>query len=142
VRWIETLFQRLVRAVGRAGLPEPASTVSPQNPATRTYRKEAAGHLYARYADRIYQGEMPPLMYAIAVVETHLDAHGNVQRVTFMRAPVQAPEVSSEIIQLIEKASPLPLPGHIGAHTYVDTWLWDESGKFQLDTLTEGQRSY
>jgi len=23
--------------------------------------------------------------------------------------------------------------------TYTDTWLWDKSGNFQLDTLTEGQ---
>jgi hypothetical protein len=22
---------------------------------------------------------------------------------------------------------------------YTDTWLWHKSGKFQLDTLTEGQ---
>jgi protein TonB len=142
VKWLETLFQRLASAVGRAGLPAPMSTVSPQTPATRTYRKEGADHLYARYADRIYQGKIPALIYAIAVVETHLDARGNVQQVTFMRAPAQAPEVSSAIVQLIENASPFPLPGRLGAHTYVDTWLWDESGKFQLDTLTEGQRSH
>jgi protein TonB len=24
--------------------------------------------------------------------------------------------------------------------TWTDTWLWDESGRFQLDTLTEGQQ--
>jgi hypothetical protein len=35
----------------------------------------------------------------------------------------------------------LPSPGKIGAHTYVDTWLWDRSGQFQLDTLTLGQRN-
>jgi periplasmic protein TonB len=23
---------------------------------------------------------------------------------------------------------------------YTEVWLWDKSGKFQLDTLTEGQR--
>jgi hypothetical protein len=23
--------------------------------------------------------------------------------------------------------------------TYTDVWLWHKSGKFQLDTLTEGQ---
>ena len=31
-------------------------------------------------------------------------------------------------------------PARIGRMTYTDTWLWDKSGKFQLDTLTEGQR--
>jgi hypothetical protein len=27
----------------------------------------------------------------------------------------------------------------MGRVVYTDTWLWHASGKFQLDTLTEGQ---
>jgi len=27
----------------------------------------------------------------------------------------------------------------MGSVTYTDTWLWDKSGRFQLDTLTQGQ---
>jgi hypothetical protein len=27
----------------------------------------------------------------------------------------------------------------MGRVVYTDTWLWDKSGHFQLDTLTEGQ---
>ena len=30
-------------------------------------------------------------------------------------------------------------PTRKGKVTYTDTWLWDKSGHFQLDTLTEGQ---
>ena len=124
-----------------AALPEPVRQISPQTPAVRAYRRLGAGHIYQRYASRIYKGMMPPLVYAVVVVETHLDASGNVEQVTLMRAPDHAPEVSLEIIELIKAASPLPSPGKIGAHTYVDTWLWDKSGRFQLDTLTQGQRS-
>lgn len=123
-----------------AELPAPVTSISPQTPATRAYRKNAARYLYEAYAGRIYKGKMPPLVHAVAVVETHLDARGNVTLVTFMRAPNHAPEVSLEISQLIMKASPLPAPGAVGAHTYVDTWLWDKGGKFQIDTLSEGQR--
>ena len=36
-------------------------------------------------------------------------------------------------------AAPYPLPERLGRVTYTDTWLWDKSGRFQLDTLTEGQ---
>jgi hypothetical protein len=61
--------------------------------------------------------------------------------VHFSRTPSHAPEVSGKIAELIRDASPLPAPGKLGAHTYVDTWLWDKSGQFQLDTLTLGQRS-
>lgn len=124
-----------------AELPDPVLQISPQTSAARAYRKNAAHYLYEVYAKRVYMGKMPPLVHAVAVVETHLDARGNVRQVTFMRAPTHAPEVSLEISQLIKKASPLPMPGNVvGAHTYVDTWLWDKSGKFQIDTLTEGQR--
>jgi hypothetical protein len=27
----------------------------------------------------------------------------------------------------------------LGTVTWTDTWLWDEEGHFQLDTLSEGQ---
>jgi hypothetical protein len=40
---------------------------------------------------------------------------------------------------LIRRVSPLPAPVRLGPVKYVDTWLVDKSGRFQLDTLTEGQ---
>jgi protein TonB len=61
--------------------------------------------------------------------------------VSFSRVPSHAPEVPPMIAELIKATSPLPSPGKLGGHTYVDTWLWDKSGKFQLDSLTLGQRS-
>jgi len=38
------------------------------------------------------------------------------------------------------QASPFPPATRLGAVTWTDTWLWDKSGRFQLDTLTEGQQ--
>ncbi len=32
-----------------------------------------------------------------------------------------------------------PFPSHGGSVTWTDAWLWDQSGRFQLDRLTEGQ---
>ncbi|MET0544287.1 MAG: hypothetical protein ABWZ88_21300 [Variovorax sp.] len=125
----------------KAALPAPVRKITAQTPAVRVYRKTGARYIYTRYPDRIFKGKIPPLVYAVATVETHLDAQGDVEAVTFMRAPEHAPEVSLQIVELIKKASPLPSPGKIGAHTYVETWLWDKSGKFQLDSITEGQRS-
>ena len=119
-----------------------APTITEQTPAVRAYRKTGARQIYKAYPQRIYKGKVPPLIYAVVVVETHLDATGRVTGVTFSRTPSHAPEVPGEIEKLIKGASPLPAPpASIGAHTYVDTWLWDKSERFQLDTLTEGQRS-
>jgi protein TonB len=116
--------------------------ITPQTPAVKAYRKLGAQHIYKKYPKRIYKGKIPPLVYAVVVVETELDAQGNVMRVGFSRTPSHAPEVPPLIAQLIRDASPLPAPaGSVGAHTYVETWLWDKSGRFQLDSLTQGQRS-
>jgi len=115
--------------------------ITAQTPAVRAYRKTGARKIYNTYAKRIYKGKIPPLVYAVVVVETDIDAQGNVRNVTFSRVPSHAPEVPPMIAELIKGASPLPNPGRLGGHTYVDTWLWDRSGNFQLDSLTLGQRS-
>ena len=115
--------------------------ITAQTPAVRAYRKLGAEAIYKKYPKRIYRGRIPPLVYAVVVVETDIDAQGNVTNVTFSRIPSHAPEVPPKIAELVRAASPLPNPGKVGAHTYVDTWLWDKSGNFQLDTLTKGQRS-
>jgi hypothetical protein len=47
--------------------------------------------------------------------------------------------VTAEIERTVRAAAPFPLPSRMGKVTYTDTWLWDKSGQFQLDTLTEGQ---
>jgi protein TonB len=115
--------------------------ITAQTPAVRAYRKIGARHIYTKYASRIYKGKIPPLVYAVVVVETDIDATGKVVRVGFSRTPSHAPEVAPMIAELIKATSPLPSPGKLGAHTYVDTWLWDKSGNFQIDSLTLGQRS-
>lgn len=103
------------------------------------YRKDAARHLYGHNAHRIYQGKMPPLLYAIGVLQVEVDSKGRVTGTHWMRAPSQAPEVVAEIERTVRLAAPFPVPARMGKVTYTDTWLWHSSGHFQLDTLTEGQ---
>ncbi|OOG36801.1 hypothetical protein B0B52_20940 [Polaromonas sp. A23] len=105
----------------------------------RAYRESGASHLYGMNSDRIYKGRMPPLLYAIGVLNVEINQVGIVTRLDWMRAPRHAPEVIAEIENMIKKASPFPAPTRLGKVVYTDTWLWHKSGKFQLDTLTEGQ---
>ena len=108
----------------------------------RAYRKDAAEHLYARNQQRIYPGTLPPMLYAVGVLEVELERNGNVRRLVWLRAPRHAPEVVAEIERTVRAAAPFPAPTRMsGKLSYTDTWLWDKSGRFQLDTLTEGQRS-
>jgi hypothetical protein len=105
----------------------------------RAYRADAAHHLYELNQKRIYKGKMPPLLYAVGVLQVEVDGRGNVQHVSWMRAPKHAPEVMAEIERTVRAASPFPAPVRMGKVVYTDTWLWHKSGRFQLDTLTEGQ---
>jgi hypothetical protein len=122
--------------------PVVAAPSGPKKSAAKTareYRLDAAGHLYALNSKRIFQGKLPPLLYAIGVLEVDVDARGNVISTHWMRAPSHAPEVVAEIERTVRQAAPYPVPARLGRVTYTDTWLWHKSGKFQLDTLTEGQ---
>lgn len=133
------------KPVVRAPAPPPPA-VAPQAPRNvshatneKAYRQDGARAIYAAYPDSIYKGKLPPLLHAIAVVETEIDSNGNVRDVRMIRAPSHAPDVTARVRELIRKASPLPAPARLGTVKYTETWLVDKSGKFQLDTLTEGQ---
>ena len=105
----------------------------------RAYRSDAATHLYGLNRERIYKGRMPPLLYAIGVLQVEVDGRGAVRNLSWMRAPRHAPEVVAEIERTVRAAAPFPAPVRMGKVVYTDTWLWHKSGRFQLDTLTEGQ---
>ena len=117
----------------------PAPVLVSQATTPRDYRADAAAHLYKRNHERIYKGKLPPLLYAVGVLQVEVDGRGNVHVLHWMRAPTHAPEVVAEIERTVRAAAPFPAPARMGHVVYTDTWLWHKSGRFQLDTLTEGQ---
>lgn len=123
-------------AQAASATPRPSSAGTP-----REYKQDAARHIYARNGNRIYAGKLPPLLYAIGTLSVNLDASGRVTAMNWMRAPKHAPEVIAEIERTVLSAAPYPAASRIGKLTWTETWLWDKSGHFQLDTLTEGQLS-
>lgn len=126
---------------GPADEMQPPAMVSSRSHATnpRAYRKDAASHIYNQNPERIFKGRLPPLLYAIGVLNVEVDRQGRVQRLDWMRKPNHAPEVVKEIERTVRAAEPFPVPARMGKVVYTDTWLWHKSGRFQLDTLTEGQ---
>ena len=116
------------------GKPRPSSAAT-----ARDYRKDAARHVYEINKGRIYGGKLPPLLYAVGTLQVNLDADGKVLSMHWMRAPTHAPEVIAEIERTVLVAAPYPAATRLGKVTWTDTWLWDEGGHFQLDTLSEGQ---
>lgn len=138
-----------VPAARAAGMPRPfvevpvplrAAPPKASNAASADdYRKDAARHLYDAYPARVLKGLVPANVYAVMVTETEVDAQGKVLAVRVLRRPAQAHEVTPWVVSLIRRASPLPPPLRLKRVRYVETWLVDRSGQFQVRTLTEGQ---
>jgi periplasmic protein TonB len=125
-------FKNTPTVAGAFKRPSPAETAL-------EYRSDGARHLYAAYGKHIYKGKLQPLLYGIAIIETEIGADGAVQNVRVVRQPAAA-EVGPWAVEMIKKASPFPAPEKMGNVKYTEIWLVDKSGRFQLDTLTEGQR--
>ena len=78
------------------------------------------------------------MLKSVGVVNVVVGHKGQVLNIIWLRAPRHA-DVTREIENLILSASPYPAPVKLRKVTYTETWLWHASGRFQLDTLTEGQ---
>ena len=106
----------------------------------KAYRRDAARHIYAAYPDKIYIGKLPPLVHAVLMLEMDVDAKGQVRNINLIRTPKHAPEVTEAVQEMIRRAAPMPAPVRMGGAKFTEIWLVDKSGRFQLDTLTDGQR--
>jgi hypothetical protein len=118
---------------------EPAASA---NEVEQEFRIDAARHLYACFPMRVYRGKLPPMLYGVMMIETELDAAGNVVNTKVVRKPA-ADEVAPWVLAMIKRASPFPAPAKMagGTVTYTETYFVDKSGLFQTFSLTEGQRS-
>jgi periplasmic protein TonB len=121
-------------------LPLTPASLRPSEALTeKAYRKDAARHIYDAYPSHVLKGMVPALVYAILVTETQIDAHGKVLNVRVLRRPASAREVTPWVVSLIRRASPLPPPARMGRVKFLEIWLVDKSGRFQVHSLTEGQ---
>jgi len=76
-----------------AAVPQPQKAVAlqPSHAANeKSYRIDAARHIYDAYPAQILKGKVPPLVYAILVTETEIDARGKVLNVRVVRPPAAA----------------------------------------------------
>jgi periplasmic protein TonB len=118
--------------------PAPSSANASAAASEKAYRQDGARHIYAKHGGKVYKGMLPPNIPAVGVVDTFIDSRGNVTNIVWRRRP--SDETYMPITEnLIRSAAPFPVPARMGKVVYSDIWLWEAGGKFQLDTLTEGQ---
>ena len=136
------LLAALPAAAQFSMVPAPLCTAPREsaNAGEQEYRIDAARHIYACYPMRIYRGKLPPLLYGVMMVETELDATGNVINIQVVRKPA-ADEVAPWVLAMIRRASPFPAPAKMaGGFKFTETFFVDKSGLFQAYSITEGQR--
>lgn len=131
--------QPAIRKIAPNTARRPTTPVPPMSRYALDYRKQAAEHVYRLNKDRIYQGVLPPLLQAIGVMEITLDSRGQVKNINWLRKPNHVPAVARQMESLARAAAPYPAPTAQLETVFTETWLWHESGKFQLRSLTEGQ---
>lgn len=119
---------------------EPANVARSFARDAKEYRKDAAQHIYQKFPHKIYTGKLPPLLKAVAVLDVVIGPDGRVQEMIWSRPPSHVPEVMADIENMVRSAGPFPAPVHMRKVVYTETWLWHSSNRFQLDTLTEGQK--
>jgi hypothetical protein len=117
-----------------AGVPRTSDAQSDS-----AYRRDAAKRIYESFPMHVYRGKMPALAYAIAITETDVDAEGQILDVRLTREPASAKEVGPWVVAMVRRVGQFPPLSKMERVTYTETWLVDQSGKFQLHSLTEGQ---
>jgi hypothetical protein len=140
---VAVLWTTLPAQAQFAHVPTPLVAGAPRTSEAETeqaYRRDAAKRIYESFPMHIYRGKMPALAYAIAITETDIGADGQVTDVRLTREPAAAKEVGPWVVALIRRVGQMPPMARMAQVTYTETWLVDKSGKFQLHSLTEGQR--
>ena len=130
------------RAAETVYLTTPVATVQRVSMAStpREYRLDVARHIYESYPKRIYLGRLPPLIHAVVVLETTVDAQGVPRDIRVVRGPSHAPDVTAAVREMTFRVTPLAVPARLGGQVrYTEIWLVHKDGRFQLDALTEGQ---
>lgn len=122
-------------------------TPIPTPPPTRTldaYKADVARHVMQRNPERVFEGELPPMLPAVVVLNITVDRAGQLLEVQVQRSRDQG--ASEVALASLRRSGPLPSPDGLGpAHadlmTFSETFLFGERYRFQLRTLAGPQRT-
>ncbi|MDY0964522.1 TonB C-terminal domain-containing protein [Massilia sp. CFBP9026] len=122
-------------------------TPIPAPPPTRTldaYKADVARHVMQRNPERVFEGELPPMLPAVVVLNITVDRAGQLTDVQVQRSRDQG--ASEVALASLRRSGPLPPPDGLGpAHadlmTFSETFLFGERYRFQLRTLAGPQRA-
>jgi protein TonB len=122
-------------------------TPIPALPPMRTldaYKADVARHVMQRNPERVFEGELPPMLPAVVVLNITVDRAGQLADVQVQRSRDQG--ASEVALASLRRSGPLPPPDGLGPEhadlmTFSETFLFGERYRFQLRTLAGPQRA-
>lgn len=106
------------------------------------YKREAAEHIAQSSANKMFSGRPQALLRSVVVVKYVVDAQGNLTRSEIMRSNRDSATEATALATL-RGASPFPRPASSllqhGRVELMETWLFNNDGRFQLRTIAEPQ---
>lgn len=127
-----------------AARPAPGSPAAPASGASTLagYKRDVALRISDSNAAKVYAGRPQALLRSVVVVKYIVDANGRVVRSEILRSNRDR-VTETTALQSLHKAEPLPRPAsHLlrnGQLESVETWLFNNDGRFQLRTVAEPQ---
>lgn len=127
-----------------APLPPPPIPAAIPTRTLDAYKADVARHVMQRNPERIFEGELPPMLPAVVVVNITVDRMGKLADVQVQRS--RDPGASEVALASLRRSGPLPPPDGLGPQhadlmTFSETFLFGERYRFQIRTLARPQRT-
>lgn len=115
----------------RAGVPEEV-------------RKDFAHAVYDGSPELVHNRNPQPLLRAVIVLNVKLD-EGDHWRAEVVRTNDEQPEMLVRAMETVRRAPPIQLTdeakSELRRNGFIEAWLFDNDGSFQVKTLAKAQRS-
>ena len=106
------------------------------------YKRVLAVHISQANSVHVYSGRPQALLRSVVVLKYAVDARGNLVRSDIMRSNKDA-ETEATALSTLRKSAPFPQPApHLlrrGQIDIIETWLFNNDGRFQLRTVAQPQ---
>ncbi|HYD79404.1 MAG TPA: hypothetical protein VEC06_06310 [Paucimonas sp.] len=122
----------------------PARAATPASSASTlaAYKRDAALHISSANPAKVYPGRPQALLRSVIVMKYAVDARGRLVRSEILRSNRDG-ETESAALHSLRSAAPLPRPSsHLlrnGQLELIETWLFNDDGRFQLRTIAQPQ---
>ncbi|MFL6693213.1 MAG: energy transducer TonB [Ramlibacter sp.] len=151
IRFIATAWAGLLAACGSVNSLAPVTDALGASPASvagagpagaarnsADYKLRAARRIQATSGSETFSGPLPDPLQSIPVLQVQLNRDGSVRKIVVLRTPGQSPETVQMAVRAVRRAAPFEPVGHLPRPwQFNETFLYNESMKFQLRTLAE-----